>query len=234
MIDHLAMQLAMQAKLLTLLVCTTGAQTLSATATGWRRAAGSFLVDGFVPGMEVTPAGFATNVAGVVTNVTATDLTVTLYQVTTVNGVRTVTYPAMTIEAPAPGRTLSVGLPTLRAWENVALKKVPGVPYFEEQYIPGPTVLATIGPNGLLIAEPMYSPRVYVPAGVGIAAGGAYLRALLTLFTSKTVLALPNGDTLRVRGDVGPFLGQRHPDADENWSVEPVTIPFRCYTPNSL
>ncbi len=59
---------------------TTGSTSLSATATGYSRAAGSFITNGFVVGQQITASGFATaenNGRSVITAVTATDLTVT-------------------------------------------------------------------------------------------------------------------------------------------------------------
>lgn len=57
----------------------TGSTSLSATATGYARAAGSFLTNGFQVGDIVTATGFSArnNGRSVVTNVTATALTVT-------------------------------------------------------------------------------------------------------------------------------------------------------------
>ncbi|MGH7679885.1 MAG: hypothetical protein ACRENU_15550, partial [Gemmatimonadaceae bacterium] len=59
---------------------TTGLTSLGATATGYSRSAGSFLAEGWVPGMSITAAGFvdpANNGISLITGVTATDLTVT-------------------------------------------------------------------------------------------------------------------------------------------------------------
>src|SRR5687768_14914975 len=59
---------------------TTGSTTLEATATGYRRAAGSFVTNGFKIGQQVTASGFATaanNGRSTIIAVTATDLTVT-------------------------------------------------------------------------------------------------------------------------------------------------------------
>jgi hypothetical protein len=53
--------LALRGRVLTLSVATTGTTSLAATATGYTRAAGSFVTDGFKPGMEVLAAGFATS-----------------------------------------------------------------------------------------------------------------------------------------------------------------------------
>jgi hypothetical protein len=72
------------------------ANNLSATATGYDRAAGSFITNGFVVGMQITASGFATadnNGRSTITGVTATSLTVTKSTPTVV-------------EAGATGRTI--------------------------------------------------------------------------------------------------------------------------------
>lgn len=221
MIDHSAMRLALRTKLLTLLVCTTGSVQLSATLTGYARAAGSFLLDGFQPGMELVGAGFtagANNTAKTITGVT--DLAITCLQ-------------ACVIEA-AGARTLTVGLPSNSAVENSGFDPIVGVPYWEEQYLPGPKVRDSIGPFARLTAEPMYAPRIYVPTKTGAYAADAYADAIEDLFPPGLALpALANGDVLKVRGDVAPFRGQLH-QGDPGFVVVPITIPFRCHSLNSI
>src|SRR5205085_1547728 len=69
------MSLAARAHLMSTIIATTGLMTLSSTAKGYARAdGGSFLDDGFVPGLEITPAGFSANEVDVVTHVTALQL----------------------------------------------------------------------------------------------------------------------------------------------------------------
>jgi hypothetical protein len=53
----------------------TGDMTLVATTTGYTRADGSFVDDGFVVGMTITPTGFAANTVTTVTAVAALTLT---------------------------------------------------------------------------------------------------------------------------------------------------------------
>jgi hypothetical protein len=178
-IDHTMLQLALRAKLLTLSVATTGSTTLAATTTGYSRTAGSFYADFFWPGMELATAGFASNGTRVITQVTPTTITVA---------------GSLTPEVAAAGRTLSVGLPSNRAWENVTYVPVTGVPYIEEQYIPGPAAMVNDGYAGLLELRPMYSPRVYVPLDTGISADGRYADAITRLFLPGTTLPLATGD----------------------------------------
>lgn len=212
-------RLALRARALTLSVATTGSTTLSATATGYARSSGSFITDGFAIGMEVTGSGFSAavnNTGGVITAVTATALTV----------------DGPVSEAAASGRTLTVGLPTRRAWENSKFTPTTGFPYVEEQLIPGPTFETSIGPGSTLEMRPLYALQVHVPEDTNVGAPDQYADAIIALFPPRQAMTLTNGDVLRVRGDTGPFRGQllkRKP----GWAVVPVTVPLRLYTLNS-
>ena len=130
MIDHKLIKRALRTQLATLEVATTGSTTLGATGTTFTRLAGSFITDGFQPGMEVTGSmeKAANNVAAAIVSVAALSMKVNRTLVT---------------EAAAAGKTLTVGLPSYRAWENEELDPTLGVPYVEEQYLPGPTFLRT-------------------------------------------------------------------------------------------
>jgi hypothetical protein len=214
-IDHTMLQLALRAKLLTLSVATTGSTSLSATPTGYARTTGNFYTDGFWPGFEIVTAGFASNGTRVITQVTPTTITVA---------------GSLTPEVAAAGRTLSVGLPSNRAWENVTYVPVTGVPYIEEQYIPGPAAMVNDGYAGLLELRPMYSPRVYVPLDTGISADGRYADAITRLFLPGTTLPLATGDQFVVRGDAAPMRGHRAPSATPGWSCIPITIPLKVTT----
>jgi hypothetical protein len=218
-IAHTDLQYALRKKLQTLLVCTTGSVALSATATGYARAGGSFLVDGFQPGMEVAPSGFTFNLFGTITAVT--DLTMTIAG-------------GRTAEVAAGGRSVIVGLPSQQVWENRVFTPTTGAPYVEEQYIPGPKSLDSIGPNGIVTLEPMYSPRIYVPSNTNIGADGRYADAIEALFAPRTLIPLPTGELLYVRGTPAPFRGQRAPSAAAGWSCIPITIPCRVQTTNTI
>ena len=164
--------------------------------------------------MEVTPAGFTTNTVDVITRVTA--LTVT-------------TRNARTKQTAGSGRSLSVVLPALRLWENVDSGSPPplGVPYVEEQYLPGPQFIDNDGWQGALVMRPMYSPRIYVPANTGFLADSRYADAIQALYAPDTQFTLASGNRLTVRGDVAPFRGQRT-QAAPGWSCIPLTIPLEC------
>jgi len=218
MISHEQMQQAMRDRALTLSVVTTGATSLSATATGYARAAGSFLTDGFRIGMEVagTSFSFAANTAAkVITDVSALALTC----------------PGCVVEA-AGTRTLTVGLPEKRDWENLPLTPVAGRPYVREQYLPGPMAKVTLGPGGELESDPLYVLQIFVPANTGFLALAKYADALLDHFAPDTALSLANGDVLTVRTKPAPWRGQLLQDVP-GWAVVPVTIPFRLRTPTA-
>lgn len=219
MIDHVAAIQALRTQALTLAVCTTGSTSLSNTTSAYVRAAGSFLTDRFRAGMEVTPTGFPSSTKQTITNVTAT--------VMTVSG-------TMTAAAAASGRTLAVGLPSNRQWENTDFTPPSApTPYVVEQYLPGPTSKVTIGPFGQVEGTPMYALAVYAANKVGIDAPYAYADALLDLFAPSTNLSLSDGNTLRVRTDTGPYRGQLIRD-DAGRSVIPITIPLRIRTANLI
>lgn len=234
LIDHEATQLALRTKLLALEVITTGATTLAATATGYTRSSGSFLTQGFKPGMEILAAGFSnasSNGRGVVTSVATSTLTVTAYDVTYTNGELTATGRTLAVDSAAAGRTISVPLPAITAWENIKAQPLTGAPFVEEQYLPGPTAQITIGPLGDIEITPQYQVQIHVPEGYGIGAARKYTDALITLFAPRTAITV-GADTARVRTDTGPFTGQLI-RSRAGWVVTPVTFPLRLRTANS-
>ncbi|HUT58418.1 MAG TPA: phage tail terminator-like protein [Phycisphaerae bacterium] len=220
-VSYLQVQRALRAQLITLSVATTGAINMSATTTAYVRAAGSFLTDGFYAGMEIVAAGMTVagnNGVAVVKAVSALTLTVT----------RT-----LGVEVAAAGKTLTVGLPAGREWENEAFAPTTGSPYVEEELVPGPAVQITLGKAlGWLELTPLYIVRVNVPEGVGTDAVNAYTDALLKLFKPHSTMTLANGDVLRVRGDPAPYRGQSI-QRKSGWATVPVTIPLRMTTINS-
>ena len=217
MIDEVQIQLALRARLLTLSVATTGTMTLAAVSGGYTRASGSFLTDGFAPGMELVPVGFSSSTPRVITGVTALAITVSS------------TVPA---QVAAGGRSLTVGLPAARAWENVAFQPTAGVPWVREEFLPGPAAQITIGPFGDLENTPMYAIYFNVAAETGLTAK-RYVTAARALFAPRTQITLANGDTVRVRGDTGPYAGQLQ-QSTPGFAVQPLTIPLRLRTPNVI
>lgn len=214
MIDDEDVLATMRTRLGTLSVLDPTAGTLSATATGYARASGSFLTDGLRPGMEITPEGFASNPVAVLQEVQA--LTVTVDE-------------ARTAEAAAGSRKLTVVLPATQSWENMPLDPEAGKPYVEEDFLGGPQEQFESGPEGRVIYEPLYVLRLNVPEGVGSEASNRYLRALFALFRPMTAIAMTNGDTIRVRENPAPFRGQLL-RIRPGWATVTFTIPLRIYT----
>lgn len=237
MLSHLDIQRACRARLATLAVCTTGATLLSATATGYARAAGSFATDGFAVGMEFRGSGFASavnNGVGIVTRVASLALTVSMLVVSySAQGVRTVTRPANVVESAAGGRTLAVGLPSFGAWENVGFVPETGVPYWDEQYVRGPSLLGTIGPQGRIIGEPMYLPRINVQSDSSVEAASRYADAMVNAFPPGDKIVLASGDVIEVRADQAPYSGQLLPNG-AGFAGLLCTIPLRCRSINSI
>lgn len=232
MLDEIAMQLALRAKLLQLSVAATGSISLAATTTGYTRTTGSFVTDGLYPGMELVAAGFANNGPAVITEVSALTIKAQRVVTTIVNGVTTYSLAAITAEAAAGGRSLTVGLPSNRAWENDYFEATAGIPWVREEFLPGPTSQVTIGPFGDLAGEPQYVMYFNVPANTRLTAK-RYVQAARVLFAHRTKITLSNGDTIRVRGDTGPYAGQLL-QSQPGFAVQPFTVPLRIYSANII
>lgn len=211
--NHLDWRLACRTRLLSLEVCATGSLSLAATTTGYTRATGSFLTDGFRVGMEVTPAGFAANPKAVITAVTAQTMTVDT---------------ARAAETSAGSRSLTVGLPSRAAWEDVKFQPTARKPFVIEQYLPGPGELITLKPSGTVEYLPQYVVQVVTPDLTGGAASYSYADALLAHFPVGLVLTATDGADLRVRGQPAPFSSQIVPYTSGAMVVT-VTIPFRVH-----
>lgn len=221
MIDHDAYLLACRARLLSLVVVTTGTTNLSATTQGYARTAGSFVADGFRAGMEINAVGFPPGAGGVSVVQNVAPLLITVGR-------------PLVAAVIAGARSLTVGAPSRVSWENIRFSAESGAPFAEEQYLPGPMRQITVGPLGWLELEPQYIVHVFVPTGVGIHASSRYLAALLNLFAPGTAMSLANGDILRVRRDVAPFGSQHQNDPQGGWVFVPVTIPLRIQTQNTI
>jgi hypothetical protein len=201
----------MRTRLRSLSVCTTGETNLAATATGYTRATGSFVADGFRAGMEVTPSGFSPNPVSTIVSVTATTLVVA---------------DARVAQGASNGRTLSVGLPSAQAWEDVRFQPTARQPFVIEQYLPGPGELVTLQPSGTVEYMPQYVVQVVTPNLTGGAAAYGYADAVLRHFPVGLVLIASDGAEARVRGQPAPFSSQMIPYTDGAMVVT-VSIPFR-------
>ena len=81
MISGEAALLALRNRVLSVVTATTGSTTLVATTTGYTRATGSFVTEGFRIGMELAGTGFSTaanNNPGVILAVAADGLSLTI------------------------------------------------------------------------------------------------------------------------------------------------------------
>ena len=226
MIDTVAVSLALRNQALLLSVCTTGSTTLSATATGYNRTAGSFITDGFKPGMEVRGTGswVSTNNVGysTITQVTSTDLTI--------DGGRTV-------ESAGAGKTLIVGVPETRAWENRDANPIPGRSWLREEFVPAGSFLRSYPAQGATMEES----GLYILTWFGLPKYGEgairkSVDALRALFTSGTIL-LAGTTPVRITGtsplEPGPFAGQILPDGN-GWMYCQLRIPWACQTINAV
>lgn len=221
MIDHTALHLAFRTRLATLSVATTGSTTLSATTTGYARAAGSFITDGFREGMEVLPSGFtnaANNEYGIVTRVEALALTIRGGRLT---------------ESAASGKTITAGLPEGLADENVEFVPVKDRPYVEENYVRGPRRMISFPyQNGAMQEDGFYTINWYFLPQYDVMAAHDCVDAVLALFAPGTTLTT-GSNTAMVSGDPGPEASQLEPDAD-GYAVVSVSIPFFAFSTNTI
>ena len=217
MINHKAIQTALGDHLLDLEVVTlTG--TIEATATGYTRSSGSFITDGFEPGMEVAGTGFtnaANNTAKTITSVAALSLVC-----------------SGCVAEGADTRTLTVGLPAGRAWENVHYEITADDPWVEENYLPAPMNAITMGANAQLECDVTYVVKVYVPINVGTNAARGYADALISHFAPRTSITV-SGHTCVVRTRPAPYAGQLLRN-EAGHAVLPVTVPLRVRTANII
>lgn len=220
-LDTLSAQIALRTRALTLEVCTTGSTTLGTSAEGFTRTTGSFIADGFFPGMEVTPSGFPFTARAVVTDVSASLLKVR---------------GGLTATSAASGRTLAVGIPETRGFENrTTVQSSDLAPYIEEEYVPRPPIRVTAPAQGATLREfGLWVVRWYGLPGYDVGAIRRSVDAFLALFAPGTTLTA--GDhTLRVDGgpaEPGPFAGQLLRSGSH--MVVTINVPVSAYTTNSI
>lgn len=190
MLDQLAAREAFRARLLTLVVATTGSTTLAATTTGFTRAAGSFVTDEFTAGMEVSGTGFSTanNAAAIIDKAEALTLTIA---------------GGRSVQAEDTGRTLTVGLPAIRQWD---LTQTPNEiltgsrPSVVEKWVPSPPV-----DSGGIIDTGFYAVTMNMIGNRGLAAPLRYMMALRNHFYPGLTFSI-DGDLVRVTGDPAPYF----------------------------
>lgn len=229
MLDTNATLLALRARAKSLTAITTGLVSLSATANGYARATGSFLDDGFEVGMEITPASFGVNTADVLTGVSATLLT-------TKNAHATQT---------ASNRTISVKLPTLRAWSNIALTDAvtnqqylsdappSGRPYLTENFVTGQHGMVGYPDEGGDNDERgLYALTWYGLEGLGEGAIRKPVDALKRLFAPGTVLVAA-GAKIRMQRNQGVIAPQIIPQGN-GWAALQMQVSWWARSTNTV
>lgn len=215
-------QLALRARLLTLSVATTGTMELAATTAGYTRASGSFIDDDFYEGMEVVPSGFTQTTPGIVSRVEALTLSIA---------------GGRSAEASGAGRSLTVGLPPLRAWENVRFDPADAVGrvWIEENMVPATSNMRT-GPydRGILDEFGLYVINWRGVVGYDVIGIRKCVAAAKALFASGTTFTVGSA-RLRITGgnDDGPYESQIEPDG-EGWAICTLTIPWQAESPNAV
>jgi len=217
MIDDLALLRALRTQLLTVEVATTGATTLAATGTGYTRTTGSFIADGFVVGMEVVPSGFTSNVPVLITRVYALTLETDENQV----------------ESAGAGRSLTVGIPVLRNWENTDLERQARRWFISEDYLPGVQNKYGVGERGIVEQEPAYVIRLEGVSRTGADAIYTVARKIMEAFPPTLAIIPETGDIVRVGTDPGPFRGQVLSRYAGTVEVS-ITIPLYAETSNPI
>jgi hypothetical protein len=218
--NHATLRLALRARATAVTVCTTGSATLTATTAGYTRTSGSFLTDGFKPGMEVIPTGFTQTAVGVVSSVAALTLTI--------SGGRTA-------ESAGAGRSLRVALPQLVGWDNVPVTPVAGRPFLEEELVPASASLLTLTSRGQVDRDGLYVLRWYGLAGMGPEAIDACTDAVLAAYAPGTGETLSSGETLRIRTTPAPWRSGIVPNPTSEtagFAVCTLTIPYRVSSLN--
>jgi hypothetical protein len=206
---------AFRARLVSTVVASTGLVSLAATASGYTRAAGSFVADGFTVGMEVTPVGFSHTAVEVVTDVQPLTLTVRA------------THPA---QAAASGRSLNVRLPRRRAFDGQPFEPTPDTLMLREEYVPAPSDTITASPvGGLTIESGFYIVTLFAPVAVAEWVLDAMGHAITKRLAAGTVVM---ADTVGIRCThrPGPSLGQILPYDTPGVSFRAVRIPWTAQT----
>jgi hypothetical protein len=224
MLDHTLAQVALWNRALSVVVCTTGSTSLSATSLGFARGSGSFITDGFAAGMEVTGSGFsaANNSAKIIEGVTAGFLTIK---------------GGCAVQSATAGRTLTVGLPAKRARDNIQLldadAPLPGSVYIDEQYVTTPKrKRTTASDGGMLEITGIYVLTIFGIANTGSLAIRRLATALEALYTPGTFV-IAGSDTVTMRGDPGAEADQIVPQ-ENGFARCVIRIPWRCYTRNVI
>lgn len=222
MLNHNLVQDAFRDALEGLSVCTTGSTTLARTATGYIRASGSFVTDGFFAGMEILEAGFPTNAYRVVKLVEALTLTVD-----TDEGL-------LAAESAASGRTITCALPESVGWEDTEVDRAPANRCFaSDELVPATTNVRTLPVSGGLMDHTgLYIVRWHGVPGYGRAAISRCADAVLALYPPGAFATLSDGVALRIRETPAPSRGQLL-RLETGGVFTTITIPYRAEARNS-
>jgi hypothetical protein len=209
-------RLAVRAMLQSLVVCSTGSTTLAATATGFTRATGSFLADGFRVGYEVTPSGFADNSVSVIVDVT--DTTMALLD-------------ARKAQAAGAGRALTCGVPTTQIYgsnlQPVVNPPSTDRPFLFETFLPGTGELRGLTQGGTRSRQPIYTVQWWGVTNTGDESLTKPADIITdVLFTPNTVFPVPN---LRVRGDLLPAYTLVEQDNERQRPVCSISVYLELY-----
>lgn len=218
---HTDLILAMRSRLLSLVVCSSSADSLTVVNNAYVRNSGSFVDDKFAVGMEIQVTGFDSpenNGRKLITAVTPVSITVR---------------EVLVGEADASGRSITVGIPADRAWENIAFEPNTDYPFIEEDYAPAPPELYGSYTAGLKKATGLYVIKWYGMPNVGISALFRCTDALIQHFppgydviNTPSCVAQVSPENLPYRSSLINNLNSK--------SVITVTIPYRAYTPQHL
>lgn len=223
MLDALAAKESFRQRAAAVVVVTTGIiNDLSATTAGFARASGSFITDGFADGMELHGTGFnaGNNLPLMIKGQVLTGL---------------LPVAGLTVQPIAAGRTLSVGIPSDRRWENTQPINPPapgGRPYITDQW-GASTIDFKAGPveGGYNEEEGTYYLTWFGLGNIGIPALYREIAALKALFMPGTKIAV---GSLFIRvGARGPRVGQLTP-LENGMAYIQLSIPWRCASVNAV
>ncbi|GEM_PF-3454509 len=144
---------ALETHLCALGIVTTGAcSDIAATATGYQRASGSFLNDGFLVGDTIQPAGFAASQAAIILAVSAKVLVVD---------------HAVTAEPAGASVRLTATIPERRKFEGQPFLKPKDKPWLRAALRPAGAPLVAWGTGGLLRHHGSFLVELFEPVDSG-------------------------------------------------------------------
>lgn len=208
MISKRAARIGLQTRVLGTVIATTGSTTLAATATGYTRASGSFLDDGFLIGMEATPAGFAANGRSVIRDVSASEIVIA---------------GARAVEVASGSRSLTAYLPARRAHDST-LDPIAGQSSLRTEFVPATLETISMAPNnGNALETFAFFVTLYAPTDAGPDLFDVTLDAVLARLSSGTIIDA-GAHTLSVMWKPGPHRGQVLPHSIAGMSYAQAVI----------